>query len=114
DGKAVLTRPGEFCQKLVCKDLRVKPLKGEVWRFNESFGVTQIELKRLQHMMEDENLITRGEDLINQVDANAEQAILHSPTDAPIKKLRKKIEKDPATPDRIVTVRGWGYNLSYV
>src|SRR5699024_11338082 len=50
--KAVLRRPGQFCQKLVHKGLCLKPLKGEVWLFNDSLSVTQIEFKILQHMME--------------------------------------------------------------
>src|SRR5699024_10626385 len=85
-------------------------LKGEVWLFNDSLSVTQIEFKILQHMMENPNLIITREDLINHIYPNTDQTILDRTIDAHIKKLRKKIEKDPANPDRILTVRGWGYN----
>ncbi|HLR23444.1 MAG TPA: response regulator transcription factor [Pseudogracilibacillus sp.] len=112
--KAVLRRTGQFCQKLVHKGLCLKPLKGEVWLFNDSLSVTQIEFKILQHMMENPNLIITREDLINHIYPNTDQTILDRTIDAHIKKLRKKIEKDPANPDRILTVRGWGYKFSYV
>src|SRR5699024_5907065 len=65
--KAVLRRTGQFCQKLVHKGLCLKPLKGEVWLFNDSLSVTQIEFKILQHMMENTNIIITREDLINNI-----------------------------------------------
>src|SRR5699024_6886920 len=47
--KAVLRKIGQFCQKLVHKGLCLKALKEEVWMFNDSLNVTQIEFKILQH-----------------------------------------------------------------
>src|SRR5699024_2787749 len=112
--KAVLRRTGQFCQKLVHKGLCLKPLKGEVWLFNDSLSVTQIEFKIIQHMMENPYLINTREDLIKHIYKNTDQTILDRTINSNIKKLRKKIEKDPANPDRILTVRGWGYKFSYV
>src|SRR5699024_8426060 len=112
--KAVLRRTGQFCKKLVHKGLCLKRLKGEVWLFNDSLSITLIEYKIIQHMIEIPNLIITSEDLINYIYPNTEQKILDRTIDAHIKKLRKKIEKDPANPDRILTVRGWGYKFSYV
>lgn len=112
--KAVLRRTERFCQKLVHNGLCLKPLKGEVWLFNDQLSVTQIEFKILQRMMEHPNLIVTREDLIDHIYPNSDQTILDRTIDAHIKKLRKKIEKDPASPERILTVRGWGYKFSYV
>src|SRR5699024_9260293 len=112
--KAVLRRTGQFCQKLVHKGLCLKLLKDEVCLFNASLSVRQLEFNIIQHMIENPNLIITREDLINHIYPNTDQTILDRTIDAHIKKLRKKIEKDPANPDRILTVRGWGYKFSYV
>src|SRR5699024_7948669 len=112
--KAVLRRTGQLCQKLVHKGLCLKPLKREVWLFNDSLSVTQIEFTILQHMMKKPNLIITRAYLINHIYPNTDQTIIDRTMEEHIKKLRKKIEKDPANPDRILTVRGWGYKFSYV
>src|SRR5699024_1099507 len=112
--KAVLRRTGQFCQKLVHKGLCLKPLKGEVWLFNDSLRFIQIEFKILLNMIENPILILTREELMNHIYPCTDRTILDRTIDALIKKLRKKIEKDPANPDRILTVRGWGYKFSYV
>jgi two-component system response regulator RegX3 len=52
------------------------------------------------------------DELLNKVWGYARDADLETRTvDIHIAKLRRKIEREPATPEHLVTVRGAGYRL---
>src|SRR5699024_27524 len=90
--KAVLRRTGQFCQKLVHKDLCLKSLTCVVQLFNHLLSVTQIDIKILQHMVENPNFIITREHLITHYYPNTVQTILYRTFAAHILKLRKKLE----------------------
>ncbi|MBP2243296.1 two-component system alkaline phosphatase synthesis response regulator PhoP [Cytobacillus eiseniae] len=109
--EAVLRRTGQFCQKITYDGLCIKPRKGEVILFDREIKLTRHEFNLLYYFMENPNTVISRENLMNQLHPHDEKLILDRTIDAHIKKLRKKIEVNPAAPKRIVTVRGMGYKF---
>ncbi|SHM65011.1 response regulator transcription factor [Gracilibacillus kekensis] len=109
--EAVLRRPGHFCQKLTFDGLCIKPRKGEVILYDNQVHLTKYEFNLLYYLMENPNIVLSREQLIDQLYPNTDKTILDRTIDAHIKKLREKIEDNPATPLRIQTVRGMGYKF---
>jgi len=112
--EAVLRRTGQYCQKIVHNGLCIKPRKGEVWLFDHQLDVTKHEFQLLYYLMEHPNQVITREHLIQQLYPYEDKIVLDRTIDAHIKKLRKKIEENPALPDRILTVRGMGYKFNDV
>ncbi|MEC2073205.1 response regulator transcription factor [Alkalihalophilus marmarensis] len=109
--EAVLRRGGQFCQKISHEGLVIKPRKGEVLLNGELVPLTKYEFNLLYYFMENPNIVISREQLIKQIHPDDEADILDRTIDAHIKKLREKIETEPKKPQRIVTVRGMGYQF---
>ncbi|MEN2768003.1 response regulator transcription factor [Ornithinibacillus xuwenensis] len=109
--EAVLRRTGQFCQKITYDGLCIKPRKGEVMLLNQKLKLTKHEFNLLYYFMENPNTVISRENLMNQLYPYADKLVLDRTIDAHIKKLRKKIEENPAMPKRIITVRGMGYKF---
>ncbi|AWI11490.1 DNA-binding response regulator [Compostibacillus humi] len=109
--EAVLRRTGQFCQKITYNGLCIKPRKGEVLLYDQEIKLTKHEFNLLYYFMENPNMVITRESLMNQLYPYADKLVLDRTIDAHIKKLRKKIEENPASPKRIVTVRGMGYKF---
>ncbi|WP_096274569.1 response regulator transcription factor [Paucisalibacillus globulus] len=109
--EAVLRRTGQFCQKITHDGLCIKPRKGEVLLFDKEIPLTKHEFNLLFYFMENPNTVISRENLMDQLYPYADKLVLDRTIDAHIKKLRKKIEENPAVPKRIVTVRGMGYKF---
>lgn len=109
--ESVLRRMGLFCQKVTSNGLCIKPRKGEVMLYDKRVDLTKHEFNLLYYLMENPNIVLSREQLIYQLYPNADRAILDRTIDAHIKKLREKIEDNPASPERIQTVRGMGYKF---
>lgn len=109
--EAVLRRTGQFCQKITYDGLCIKPRKGEVLLLDQEVKITKHEFNLLYYFMENPNTVISRESLLNQLYPYADKLILDRTIDAHIKKLRKKIEENPAVPKRIITVRGMGYKF---
>lgn len=109
--EAVLRRTGQFCQKIVHNGLCIKPRKGEVLLYEQEIKLTKHEFNLLYYFMENPNKVVSREELMDQLYPYAEKSVLDRTIDAHIKKLRRKIETDPASPKRIITVRGMGYKF---
>lgn len=109
--EAVLRRTGQFCQKIAYNGLCIKPRKGEVLLFNTQLELTKHEFNLLYYFMENPNVVISRESLMEQLYPYANKLVSDRTIDAHIKKLRKKIEANPASPERIMTVRGMGYKF---
>ncbi|GGB40164.1 response regulator [Virgibacillus dakarensis] len=107
--EAVLRRTGQYCQKITYGGLCIKPRKGEVWLLDKQLNLTKHEFNLLYHFMENPNVVISREELIHRLYPYADKTVLDRTIDAHIKKLRRKIEDNPASPKRIHTVRGMGY-----
>jgi len=109
--EAVLQRTGQYCQKIAHDGLCIKPRKGEVYLFDKEIQLTKHEFNLLYYFMENPNIVMSRENLIDQLYPYADKLISDRTIDAHIKKLRKKIETNPALPERVITVRGMGYKF---
>lgn len=109
--EAVLRRTGQFCQKIAYDGLCIKPRKGEVLLFDKELSLTKHEFNILYYFMENPNTVISRENLMNQLYPYVDKLVLDRTIDAHIKKMRKKIEENPAKPKRIITVRGMGYKF---
>ncbi len=110
--EAVLRRTGHHCQKIVHNGLCIKPRKGEVLLYNQAIQLTKHEFNLLYFLMQHPDIVHNREQLIDQLYPHAEDTVLDRTIDAHIKKLREKIETNPSTPERILTVRGMGYKFA--
>lgn len=109
--EAVLRRTDHFCQKVVREGLCIKPRKGEVLLYGNEIKLTKYEFNLLYYFMKNPNIVLSREQLINQIYSYNEDTVLDRTIDSHIKKLRGKIEENPANPTRIITVRGMGYKF---
>lgn len=109
--EAVLRRTGQFCQKITSNGLCIQPRKGEVQLFGKSLSLTKNEFNLLFHFMDNPNMVLSRDDLIHQLYPYNDKIVMDRTIDAHIKNLREKIEDEPSSPKRILTVRGMGYKF---
>lgn len=97
--------PGELCSNGITLQL----LEGRAYKSGEPMELTAAEYKLLRFFMEHPNMILSAEQIMgelwdcdgNFVDGNTLAVY--------IRRLRAKIEDDPAKPARIITIRRMGY-----
>ncbi|MDH4169708.1 MAG: response regulator transcription factor [Acidimicrobiia bacterium] len=92
-------------------DLHLDRERHEVTLAGQSVELPLKEFQVLAELMENQDLVVTRQDLINRVwgyDYEGDTKTL----DVHIKRLRAKLEPDPANPQRIITVRGVGYKMS--
>ncbi|MEW6153201.1 MAG: response regulator transcription factor [Actinomycetota bacterium] len=97
-------------QRLIFGDLEVMPDAGVVRVDGEPVPLTKTEFRLLCELAEAAGRISTRESLLERVwgyDYFGDSRLV----DVHIRRLRTKIEKDPANPRHIVTVRGLGYKL---
>ncbi|HSJ38339.1 MAG TPA: response regulator transcription factor [Planococcus sp. (in: firmicutes)] len=109
--EAVLRRTGQFCQKITHAGLSIQPRKGEVQLFERKLSLTKNEFNLLFHFMDNPNIVLSRDDLIYQLYPYNDKMVMDRTIDAHIKNLREKIEDEPSSPKRILTVRGMGYKF---
>lgn len=109
---ALLRRSENFQQadtELVSNGIRVDLLKREVEKGGSLLELTASEYKLLCLFMEHPNMVLSGEQILAQLWDREENYIDSSTLTVYIRRLRTKIEDDPANPKNIVTVRRMGY-----
>ena len=109
---ALLRRGDHFQQadaELNSNGIRVKLLKGEVYKNGEPLDLTANEYKLLRLFMENPDNILSPEQILGKLWDCDENYIDGNTLSVYIRRLRTKIEDDPASPQRIVTVRRMGY-----
>jgi two-component system, OmpR family, response regulator RegX3 len=113
--RAVLRRAGietepEERAELVVGDVSLDPDRYEVLVRGESVRLPLKEFELLEVLLDNAGRVVTRDSLIDQVwghDYVGDTKTL----DVHIKRLRAKIEPDPSTPARIVTIRGLGYKF---
>ncbi len=112
--RAVLRRspvddaPGASAGEIVVGDVALDPERHEVSVRGELVQLPLKEFELLHVLLENAGRVVTRDSLIDQVwglDYVGETKTL----DVHIKRVRSKIEADPAAPERIVTIRGLGY-----
>jgi DNA-binding response OmpR family regulator len=96
-------------QVLVVGDLEIRAQAGEVYLGGVALSLTRTEFRILQELSEHAGLVLSRQQLLRRVwdyDMGDERLV-----DVHIGRLRQKIEDNPGSPQRLVTVRGMGYKL---
>ncbi|SDH86409.1 two-component system, OmpR family, alkaline phosphatase synthesis response regulator PhoP [Alteribacillus persepolensis] len=109
--ETILRRTGHACQKVTHNGLTIKPRKGEVELYGSVLSLTKIEFTLLYHFMRHPHTLFSREQLLEQIYPLTENIVQDRTIDVHIKHLREKIEDDPSSPKRIITVRGMGYKF---
>jgi DNA-binding response OmpR family regulator len=92
-------------------DVEIEPEAGEVRRDGQEIHCTRTEFRLLCELAEHPGKVLSREHLLEQVwgyDYFGDGRLV----DVHVRRLRTKIEPDPATPRFILTVRGMGYKLA--
>ena len=109
---ALLRRSGNFHRKdteLNSNGIKVQLLKGEVSKNGTKIDLTASEYKLLCLFMENPDIVLSSEQILSRLWDRDENYIDNSTLTVYIRRLRTKIEDDPADPQNIVTVRRMGY-----
>ncbi|MEO1056387.1 MAG: response regulator transcription factor [Actinomycetota bacterium] len=102
------TAPGH--QRLVFGDLELIPDEGKVLRDGAEVHLTKTEFRLLCELAESPGKVLSREALLDKVwgyDYFGDGRLV----DVHVRRLRTKVEADPANPRHVVTVRGLGYRL---
>ncbi len=96
-------------QVMVFAGLEVSPQAGEVLLHGTPVSLTRTEFRLLCELAEHAGLVLSRQQLLERVweYAYGDERLV----DVHIGRLRQKIEDNPATPQRLLTVRGLGYKL---
>ncbi len=109
---ALLRRSENFSQpsiELNSNGIQVQMLKREVFKDGMKIQLTAGEYKLLCFFMENPNIVLSPEQILGRLWDCEENYIDNSSLTVYIRRLRAKIEDNPKTPSRIVTVRRMGY-----
>lgn len=92
-------------------DLSLDPEKHKVCLQGETINLTSSEYKLLQTLMSAPGRVYSRSELLSHFYEH-EEAVVERVIDVHINKLRQKLEQDPARPQYIETVRGFGYRFA--
>lgn len=96
--------------RLTCGDLEIAPLEGFATRNGEQLPLTKTEFRLLCDLAESRGRVLSRDVLLQRV-WGYEYAGDGRLVDSHVRRLRMKVEEDPANPTRIVTIRGLGYRF---
>ena len=102
------TAPGN--PRLRFSDLEVIPQEGVVTRNGEQVHLTKTEFRLLVELANNPGTVFSREDLLDKVWGHGVFGDGRL-VDVHVRRLRTKVENDPANPRHVVTVRGLGYKL---
>ncbi|MPY96173.1 MAG: response regulator [Acidimicrobiia bacterium] len=98
-------------RRLEFGDLAVSPDEGLVWLRGEEITLTRTEFKLLCEVAQHPGIVLSRDQLLQRVwgyDYLGDSRLV----DAHVRRLRTKIEDDPANPRYVLTVRGLGYRFT--
>lgn len=114
---ALLRRSNNFAQteaELNSNNIKVKLLKSEVYKNNQLIELTTGEYKLLCLFMENPGRVFSAEQILGQLWDCNENYVDSNTLTVYIRRLRKKIEDDPSSPKRIITIRRMGYKWNLI
>jgi DNA-binding response OmpR family regulator len=115
--KAVLRRVGKgaddaaVSQTLSIGDIKLDPGRHEVTRKGKPLELTPVEFKILELFMLNPGQVLSRVQIMERVQGYDFEGYQRT-IDAHIKNIRKKIERDPAVPQYLLTVFGFGYKFA--
>ena len=114
---ALLRRSSNFNEKdteLSSNGITVQRLKGKVYKDDEELELTASEYKLLCFFMENPNIVLSAEQILSRLWDCSENFVDNNTLTVYIRRLRTKIEENPSSPKRIVTVRRMGYKWNTI
>lgn len=114
---ALLRRSDNFNQtdtRMTSGGITLDLLKGEVWKKEKKIELTANEYKLLRLFMENSNIVLSPKQILSKMWDCDENYINSNALTVYIRRLRTKIEDNPANPQNIVTVRRMGYKWNPV
>jgi DNA-binding response OmpR family regulator len=109
--QATLRKSGRSQSVFEMGELRVDTASGLVTKQDKEIYLSALEYRLLLVFISHPgSIITRGK-LLDELWSAAGEYVTDNTLTVYIKRLREKIENDPAAPDIILTVRGMGYRL---
>jgi len=113
--RAVLRRSRHWSsddrEEMVVGDLAVRPAAREVYLHDERVGLTPKEFDLLEYLARNAGRIVARDRLLERV-WGSDEYIDARTLDVHIRWLREKLEVDPSSPERLLTIRGQGYMLA--
>jgi len=115
--KAILRRAhnrpaGESVSVLSHGGLLLDPEKQKVTLHGQRIELTHHEFKLLHALMAAPGKVFSRDELLERLYPNRESIVIDRVVDVHIGKIRQKLEKDPANPSFILTIRGSGYRFA--
>ena len=104
------SRGGQVHRSISVGDLEIVPQNGTVTRNGTPLPLTRTEFKLLSELAGQRGRVFSREELLERVwgyDYFGDSRLV----DVHVRRLRTKIERDPAHPEILLTVRGMGYRL---
>ena len=96
--------------RITVGDLEIAPHEGTVTRDGEPLALTRTEFQLLTELAAEAGRVFSREELLERVwgyDYFGDSRLV----DVHVRRLRKKVERDPANPTLVTTVRGMGYRI---
>lgn len=109
--RRVESRPQPVDHILTHKGLSLDPVKLKVTLDGRNLNLTTSEYKLLQALMASPGKVFSRDELLDRFYQHGE-TVVDRVIDVHVGKLRQKIESDPANPQMIITVRGFGYRFA--
>lgn len=109
---AILRRSNNFGAadtELSSNGITVQRLKGKVYKDGTQVELTTSEYKLLCLFMENPDIIFSAEQILSKLWDCDENYVDSNTLTVYIRRLRAKIEDNPSSPKRIITIRGMGY-----
>ncbi len=106
------TSKSEVKNIITIKNITINLNEASVYKDGEKVFLTSLEYKILLIMFQHPNRIFSREAILADIWDTDEEYVNDNTLTVYIKRIREKIEKDPASPEIILTVRGLGYKVS--
>ena len=114
---ALLRRSSNFNEtdtELSSNGITVQRLKGKVYKNDKELELTASEYKLLCFFMENPNIVLSSEQILSRLWDCSENFVDNNTLTVYIRRLRIKIEENPSSPQRIITVRRMGYKWNTI
>lgn len=109
--KAVLRRAGKVQSVIEIENIKIDTDKGAVYKFGQDICLSALEYRLLLVFINNRGKVLSRTQLLDSIWDVAGSFVNDNTLTVYIKRLREKIEDDPANPKIIKTVRGLGYKV---
>ncbi|MCI8468508.1 MAG: response regulator transcription factor [Eggerthellaceae bacterium] len=109
--RAALRRSGGGDAVLAAGDVRLDPASATVTKAGREVFLSALEYKLLLYLLQSKGRLVTRENLRDAIWDSAGEYVSDNSINVYIRRLREKVEDDPADPSIVVTVRGLGYKV---